>query len=105
MARKVIIGRKTKTNINTGTADVGVTVSALSADSRDLEGGVQIVCPTGNTGIVFVGTRSSLTAGTANASDGFPLNATDSIWLPANKESEVFLISDTASQTVSFLSY
>jgi len=105
MAKKVFIGQKEIGRTNTGGATIGTSVAALSADGASLKGGVQIVAASTNASIVYVGTRSTLTAGTANATDGFPLSAGDSIFLPVRKESDVYCIADAVSQQVYFASH
>lgn len=105
MARKVIIGRKEKNKVNTGGVSVGTSVVALSANDRELKGGVQIVADAGNSGVVYVGVRATLTAGSANATDGFPLSAGDTVFLPVSKESEVQLIGSASGQSAHFISY
>lgn len=105
MGNKVFIGRKTKTPINTAGVAVGVTPVQLSPFTRPLEGGVQIVADALNTGIVYVGVRPNITAGSADATDGFPLSAGESLFLPANSESDVWMIADTAAQQIHFLSF
>jgi len=105
MARKVFIGQKTKSRVNTGGAAVGATVAALSTDTHELQGGVQLVADADNTGVVYVGTRSNLTAGTADATDGFPLSAGEALFIPANSESEIHHIADAAAQALHFMSF
>lgn len=105
MSRKVFIGQKVKSLINTGGLAVGETVVSLSADTRDLEGGVQIVAQSTNTGVVYVGLRPTLTAGTAASTDGFPLAAGETLFVPAAKESDLKFIASAAAQKIYFVSY
>lgn len=105
MGRKVFIGDKVACHINTGGQSVGTSLVALSSNDRKLDGGVQIVADAGNSGVVYVGVRKNLTAGSSNSLDGFPLSAGESVLLPVQKESEIQLISDSASQGVHFLSF
>ncbi len=105
MARKVVIGKKTKSVINTQAKTVGTTAVQLAPSTRPLEAGVQIVCPTTNTGICYVAVRSNVTDGDTDATDGYPLNASDSLFLPVSSESEIYVISDTAAQKVFWMSY
>lgn len=105
MARKVFIGQKEKSHINTGGQDVGTTVVALSTNDRPLKGGVQVIADAGNSGIVYIGVRSTLTAGTVNATDGFPLSSGESIFVPVSTEADLKLVADAASQAVHFISF
>jgi len=105
MARKVFIGRKEKNHINTGSVSVGTSVTALSSNDRELKGGVQLVADASNSGTVYVGVRTTLTAGSAAATDGYPLAAGDAVFIPSSKESEVQLIASGSGQSVYFISY
>ena len=105
MARKVTIGRKEVGRMNTGSVAVGASVVDLSTNTAKLTGGVQVTAAPGNTDVVFVGVRADLTAGTAAATDGYPLSAGDTIFLPVRSENEVKLIADAAAQTAYFASY
>ena len=105
MARKVFIGQKTKAHINTQGLGVGTSVVQLSTSGRKLEGGVQIVAAAGNGGIVYVGVRSNLTAGTSDETDGFPLSAGESLFLPVASEDEVYCIATAITQQVHFVSF
>jgi hypothetical protein len=104
MARKVIIGQKEKALISTGGAASGATVAALPSD-RPLKGGVQLVAGAGNAGTVYVGVHTALTAGTDNDTDGYPLAAGDTIFLPASKESDIRHIASQAAQQLHYVSY
>lgn len=104
MARKVFIGKKTRNKINTAGVDVGTSVVQLSSDTRPLDSGVQMVADADNGGIVYVGVRSNITAGTY-ATDGFPLSAGESLLLPVDSESEIYLIGDQASLAIHFVSF
>jgi hypothetical protein len=105
MARKVFISQKTKAPINTGGVDVGTSVVAVSAFTRQLEGGVQVVADATNTDIVYIGVRSNLTAGTNDDTDGFPLSSGESLFLPVDSESDMYMIADAVSQKIFFASY
>lgn len=105
MSRKVFIAEKVTNKINTVGVSVGTTVGAVSTNSRKLAGGVQIVAAASNTGVVYVGVRPNLTAGTNDDSDGFPLSAGESVLLPVSAESEVYAIADAASQKLFMLSF
>ena len=105
MARKVNIGRKSKSRINTQGVPVGTTAVQISQGTNQLEAGVQIVADAGNSGTVFVGVRPTITAGTADATDGFPLQAGESFLLPVSQESEIWMIATVASQQTFIVSF
>lgn len=90
---------------NTGKVTIGTTVAQLSSSTRVLSLGVQCLAAPGNSNVVYIGTKSNLTAGSNDATDGFPLAAGSSILLPAGSESEVYIIGGAASQVLHFLSY
>lgn len=99
------VGKKTKSYINTGGVTVGTSVITLSSNDRKLEGGVQIVAAAANSGVVYIGARSTLTPGNANGTDGFPLAAGESIFIPYAKETDVYMIASAVGQKVYFVSY
>lgn len=98
MAKKVIVGRNSKAKINTAGVTVGTSVTALNTNDRELDGGVQIVVDAGEAGTVYVGARSTLTAGSANVTDGFPLAAGETIFLPVAKESDIYVVANQSTQ-------
>lgn len=105
MGRKIFLGEKVKGRLNTGAVTVGTSVVAMSTNSAKLHGGVQVRAATTNAGIVYVGTRENLTAGTADATDGYPLSAGDTVFIPCDAESEVRAIASATSQKLFFLSH
>ncbi|MCP4899840.1 MAG: hypothetical protein GY906_22970 [bacterium] len=105
MAKKVLIGRKSKTYINTGAVTVGTTAVQISTSERALEGGVQIKADAANANPVWVGSRTNITAGTSDALDGYPLAAGEVIFLPAHSEAAVWMVSDAADMVVNYFSH
>mgnify|MGYP000173894250 CR=1 FL=1 len=105
MSRKVLIGKKTVKRFNTRGKTVGTTAVQLSTDSSALEGGVQITADAGNSGTVYLGSRSNLTAGSSDETDGYPLAAGDSILLPVDSEATIYLVGSGAGQKVYYLSF
>lgn len=105
MAKTVVQKKIGYSKANTGKKTIGTTVEQLSSSTRELALGVQCLAAPGNTNTVYVGTKENLTAGSNDATDGFPLAAGSSILVPANSESEVYIIGGAASQVLHFMSY
>lgn len=103
--QNVQLDGQTVDNVNTGSVVVGTTVGPVSANTRTLKWGVQVVADTNNTNGVWVGRRSNLTAGGSPATDGFKLPPGGTIFVPSPSEAEVFCISDAVTQNATFLSY
>ena len=64
--------------------------------------GVQLKAGPTNTGIVYVG-KSGLTAGSAAATDGLPLQAGEGLFIPIKDVSKVFAIGSAAAQDLYWL--
>lgn len=90
---------------NTGTLAVGTSVVQVSASTRELTLGVQILAAAGNGGIIYVSSKPNVTAGTNDETDGFPLVAGATLMFPARQENQVYLIASAITQEISFLSY
>lgn len=104
MGRKVFIGKKEKSQINTGGGSVGTTAAQLSTNGRDLKTGVTIVADAGNADVVYVGVRSNLTSN-GSATDGFPLSAGEAFTFPVASESELYVLGGAAAQGYHFASF
>ncbi|REJ65640.1 MAG: hypothetical protein DWQ31_17010 [Planctomycetota bacterium] len=78
---------------------VGTTAEVI-ANARPLLRGAQVVAATDNLGVVFVGTSQSVTAGTNDGTDGFPLGPGDGLFVPVDDLAKVWVIADQASQKV-----
>lgn len=83
-------------------AGIGTSATALTSQSRPASRGVQIKADEDNTGVVYVG-NSGLTVLTDEATDGFPLEAGEGLFVPIDDANKVFLISETGGQAVHFL--
>ena len=85
-----------------GTFGVAVGVSAvrLSAASVSCTRGVYVKAAPGNTGVVYIGAQSGVTAGTTDATDGYPLSAGHEVYIPINDVNKVWAIGSAASQKV-----
>jgi hypothetical protein len=76
---------------------------ALSSASKPLTRGVQLRAGSGNTGVVYVGSSSGVTADVADATDGFPLSPGDGVLIKVDDANKVFLIASAAGQKIFFL--
>ena len=103
--KKVLLDGQTVDNVNTGSKTIGTAAVAVSANSRTLHWGVQVVATSTNTVSIWVGRKSNMTAGTNDDTDGFELVPGGTIFIPAPTETKVFGVSGTAGQKCSFLSY
>jgi len=82
-----------------GSTAIGTTAVQV-ADSGECFSGIEIRADSGNTDVIYVGYNSSVTAGTAGQSDGFPLQAGDSKSWPVESPNKLWLISGDVSQKV-----
>lgn len=78
----------------------GVQVTTLNVKCNR---GLQLSAPTSNSGIVYIGNRSSFTYGTVDATDGFPLHSGESILLPIRDPSKVYVASPVGGQLVNWI--
>jgi hypothetical protein len=81
---------------------IGTTAVQLTTTSAHAPRGVQIKASVANSGTVYVG-NSDVTAGSADATDGFPLGAGDALFLPIDDPSKVYLVGSAAGQIVFFV--
>jgi hypothetical protein len=61
---------------------------------------LQIYADAGNADIIYVGYSSSITADSADSTDGFAIPAGGTIFIPVRQTGEIFVISGTASQKI-----
>lgn len=82
----------------TGRKTVGTTAVQITTSTAELFSGIHIRAAGSNTGTIYVGFSNAVTADSADATDGFPLNANDGLYLPVSLGSEVWIIASAASQ-------
>jgi hypothetical protein len=92
--------------LNHGHKAVGVTAVVLTSNTNKLVKGLLIRAPgdedpTPNTNVVWVGTKK-VTADSNEGTGGMPLPPGESITLPVDDPSKVYVISDAASQEVAW---
>lgn len=85
-----------------GKKTIGTSTGQISTNSRLLVFGILIKADVNNAGIVYIGNRN-LTAGTAHATDGMPLEAGDSIFLEFDSLHKVYLKASAADQKVFYM--
>src|SRR4051812_43124294 len=84
-------------------SSIGATAVRLTTTTRTPLHDITIRADANNSGIVYVGFGSDMTAGTADATDGFPLNAGDVLSLPVSRIKDpcnVWLIGSAEGQKV-----
>ncbi len=92
----------------TGSVGVGTSAAAVGASSQTVAAGVQLKADPANTGTIYVGFTSGVTAGTAGATDGFPLKAGDTVFIAAELAHHLdglYAIASAASQKLYFLGW
>lgn len=80
----------------TGQISVGLTATQLPSNS--LKNSINIKASNANTGSIFIGNSNLVTA-----FNGYELGAGESLTLPINNSDLIYLISDTASQNLSYI--
>jgi hypothetical protein len=83
--------------------DVDTTAEALVSSSKRATRGVQLKAAAENTGTIYVGMDSGVTAGSVDATDGFPLAAGEGLFLPIDDASKVYVIGSANNQRVYWL--
>lgn len=73
----------------------GIEQTAVALTSSDVSGerGVQIFADSGNTGILYVGEHSTVTADVADSTDGYPIAAGETVVIPTNRPDLLYVIS------------
>lgn len=79
--------------------DVDASIEALTATSYACKFGVTVIADPANSGTVYVG-NSDVTAGTTDATDGVPLRAGVSMFLPISNPNLLYVIGSAANQVV-----
>jgi len=82
--------------------DVDTTAEQLITTSIAPSVGILIKASNTNTGIIYVG-GAGVTAGTTDATDGFELNAGESLMVEGRDADEIYVIASANNQRLSFL--
>jgi hypothetical protein len=89
-------------NVTTGRKSaIGATALQLTATSTKCTG-VYVKASAANTGTVYVG-KSTVTANSADATDGFELSASEGVFITVNDPSFVYAIASAAGQSLFFM--
>ena len=65
--------------------------------------GLQVLADSNNTDIVYIGFSSGITPGNADATDGFPLAAGASLFLPCRRPEEIWVKAASGTLKVWFI--
>ena len=79
--------------------DIDIVAEQMTSVDFDCNNGCLICAGHNNTGVVYVG-KSGVTAGTNESTDGFPLNAGDSLVIEVSNVNLIYLIADAENQKV-----
>ena len=83
--------------------DIDTGAEQLIATSHVAKEGVLLKADAANAGIIYVGSSSAVTAGSAAATDGFPLSAGDGLVLGVSNANKVYAVASEANQKLFFL--
>lgn len=97
MSTEVDVIKDTIEGGRTGSATVGTSAQQLT-DKAECKSGVEIRADTGNTGVIYVGYRNTVTADSDPQTDGFPLYAKDSKHFPVSSPDKLWVIASAVSQ-------
>ena len=89
----------TKTIDHGSNLDVDTTAEQMTATDFSCRNGVTIKAYDGNLGTVYVG-LVGVTAGTAEATDGFPLAAGESVTIEVTNVNLIYVIASIANQLI-----
>lgn len=96
-----IIPGTTSSFLSGSKSSIGASALQLTSTSTPCSG-VYIKRSSSETGIVYVGT-STVTAGTTDATDGFPIEAGDSLFVSVDDPSKVYVIGSTTGLKVFYM--
>ena len=82
--------------------DIDATAEQITSTSFACKFGVRLRADPANTGTIYIG-NSDVTAGTTDATDGFPLRAGESVFLPVSNANIPYAIGSTTNQIVYWL--
>jgi hypothetical protein len=97
------IGDETVASFDHGRkSGVGTSATPLVATALHAAKGIELIAAATNSGTVYVG-NADVTAGAADATDGFPLAPGARLFLPLDDPSKVYVRGSAAGQTVFFV--
>jgi hypothetical protein len=85
-------------------SSISTVAVALTEDNAFIaKAGVQIRAALANTDAVWVGVYNTVTSGSNDSTDGFPLLAGESILIKHRRPHEIYIIASSGTQKVHFL--
>lgn len=84
-------------------SSIGTSALQMTTISSTSKKGVLVKAADSNSGIVYVG-KSTVTAGTVDATDGFELWAGESVVIPVDNPNKIYVIASTTAQKVFWVS-
>lgn len=82
---------------------VGTSTVQLGSSTLGFQNGCQLVADPSNSGVVYVGYSSGVTAGTTAATDGLPLEAGAGYFIGPDRQkslSQIYVIASAVSQKI-----
>lgn len=96
---------RTERTIRTGRlSSIGTSAVQLISTTTGCNQGVTIKADANNAGVVYIG-RSTVTANSADGTDGFPLAAGEEIFIPCEDVSYLYAIASTTAQKIFWIAY
>ena len=80
--------------------DIDTSAEQITTTSFACKFGVTLKAAATNTGTLYIGDSSSVTAGTTGSTDGFPLEPGESVTLPVNNPNLLYAIASVANQKI-----
>lgn len=80
--------------------DIDTSAEQITSTSFACKFGVTLKAAATNTGTLYIGDSSSVTAGTTGSTDGFPLEPGESVTLPVNNPNLLYAIASVANQKI-----
>lgn len=88
---------------NGAKSSIGTTAVQLTTSSITCGKGVVVKADASNSGFVYVGSSSSVTAGSADATDGFQIAAKEGVVVEVDNPNKIYVIGSAAGQKVYWL--
>jgi len=85
-------------SFRTGRATVGASAAQITATATPLTRGVEIHTSIANSGTIYIGNSSAVTADGADATDGYPLDGGKDTFIPINDLAKLWIIGSAISQ-------
>ena len=91
-------------NFATGSKNnVGTSAAAIGTASEVAKKGIQIVSDPNNTVVVYIGDDTVTAGSSAPSTDGYPLQAGDTVVIPVFHPSEVYAVTASSTATIHFM--